>query len=223
MKQVDKPLENIVLSPGAEAGWPRSAPVQDETRSLVKLLASSIAILKARRGLFFAVAILVFIGAVIATYAQSPKYESSAKLMVQLDMQTVALSQADVRYNIAMKMADEAVGTQVELLRSNALIERVIDQLGENVLAGKPRTGIMAFVMGIVDGAKKAGSDALIALGLVDQTSPRQALAQNHQQQPQGAPGAQIPDDRHQPAAQEPRSDAAHPVGADRTAPEETG
>ncbi len=178
MEHADKSLKSIPSKGNQVALVSGSGPEQIEHYGLVDLLLAAVCILKARRKQFLLIASLIFIGVVAASYVRSPRYETSAKLMVQLDMQTVALSQADVRYNLAMKMADEAVGTQVELLRSSALIENVIDQLGENILAGKPRTGIMALVMGAVDGIKKFGTDTLITLGLVDQTSPRQALAQ---------------------------------------------
>lgn len=178
MEHADNPVKKIP-GPGSRIALVPNGDENHESASgsVVELVLLATIILKARRRLFFVMAALMFIGVLAASYLRSPRYESTAKLLVQLDMQTVTLSQSDVRYNLAMKMADEAVGTQVELLRSSALIERVIDQVGENVLDGKPRTGIMALVMGAVDGIRNFGSDTLLALGLVEPMTPRQILA----------------------------------------------
>ncbi len=146
--------------------------------ALIELILSSVNILKAQRRVFFAIATLIFVGAIVASYVRSPKFEARAKIMVQLDMQTVILSQSDVRYNLAMQMADEAVATEAELLHSSDLIERVIDQVGENVLDGKPKKGMVALVMGVVSGITSFASDTLTGLGLLNHQSPRQILAQ---------------------------------------------
>lgn len=176
MDQVNIPSEQQVPLPKAVATI-GVKPVE-ENQTILQLIVESLAIIRANRKLYIKVALLVFVGAVAAAYAKSQKYESSTKVMVQLDMQTVALSPADVRYNLAAKMADEVVGNQAEMLRSRELIDRVIDQLGEGVLDGPPKSGFVGAILNTVKGIQKLGGETLIFLGLAERTSARSNLVQ---------------------------------------------
>lgn len=144
---------------------------------LIAYLQTSYRLLAANARLYWACVALVLLGAILAAYGRSPKFETSAKLMVKLDLQSITLSPAEVRYNLAHKMADEAVGTQVELLNSSDLIQSVIDEVGENVLEGKPKTGLVALIMKGIKGVQNTLADALVSLRLVEPLSPRQQLA----------------------------------------------
>lgn len=145
-------------------------------KTLAQLVADAGRILRKKYRQFFIVAALIFLGVLLVAYGRSQKYESNAKLMVQLDMQMVALSQSEIRYNLATKMADEVVGNQVEMLRSRELIERVIDEVGVNVLEGPPKSGFVGFVLNTVKSVQQFGTDTLIFLGLAEATSARSNL-----------------------------------------------
>lgn len=152
-------------------------PSEQSHQNLFDYCALSYRIVKARAKTFWIIAAIIVLGVIAAAYGRSPKFETRAKLVVKLDLQTFVLSQSEVRYNLATKMADEAVGTQVELLNSSALVQGVIDELGEDILDGKPKTGLMAAVFAVINGVRDATSSVLVGLRLVNELSPRERLA----------------------------------------------
>lgn len=133
-------------------------------------------ILLAHRRLFLITFSCVALGAVAGTYAKRQMYESNAKLLVKLEQRGVSLSQSEVRYEQSLKIAEEAVTTQAELLSSKDIIGRVVDELGADILEGPPPSSwfgkaVRAAVRGVTEGLE----DALAALGLVVKMAPRDA------------------------------------------------
>ena len=115
---------------------------------------------------------MITLGAIVGAYAQSPKYESSARLLIKLDRKNLS-SVADVRYQVAQVMAEEAIASQAEILRANELVAGVVQTVGVDVLKKSPsKNPVLRFVsarVAEITGGLKSG---LAALGLAESLPP---------------------------------------------------
>lgn len=128
-----------------------------------------VAIFRRRLGLFVSVALLVFVGAVVVTIQTTPGYTATAKLMLDREEQRVT----DVEAVVSGVPADSAaVDTEVEILRSRRLADRVVTALDLaenpefNAALREPRgleavlRGIGRLFSGAAPAARRAQRDA---------------------------------------------------------------
>lgn len=116
------------------------------------------------------------IGAVAGAYLMRQNFGSAARLLVKLEQRSISLSQSEVRYEQASKVAEEAVATQAEMLSSPENVSKVIETLGPGVLEPPGPTGwfgiaLRSFVRGTVD----ALEGALAGVGLITRVSRQDA------------------------------------------------
>lgn len=129
-------------------------------------------VLRKHRRLFLRAFILFAIVALASAYLKKPVYESSAQVVVKLDQRDILSSSAEVRYDLAAKMAEEAVTTQAELLRSPENIAQVVKRLGPDVLDGPPSTSwIGRAIGGTLHWIGETIGGALSAVGLITRAS----------------------------------------------------
>jgi uncharacterized protein involved in exopolysaccharide biosynthesis len=132
------------------------------------------------RRLFFQAFLITFIIVVAAAYIKRPSYEASARLLVKLDQRDVSFSQAETRYQIAAKMADEAVATEAELLGGISLITEVVDMLGSDVFKSRKSDNIfLSTLSSLYSGLQNSVMNALSSLGLITSMSPRDQAIMN--------------------------------------------
>lgn len=138
------------------------------------LIQQAILAFKGHRRLFFQALLITFIIAVAAAYIKRPSYEASARLLVKLDQRDVSFSQSETRYQIAAKMADEAVATEAEMLGGISLITEVVDMLGPDVFNSKKSDNIiLSTLANLYSSAQNGVMNALSSLGLIPGMSPR--------------------------------------------------
>lgn len=126
------------------------------------------------RRLFFQALLITFIIAVAAAYIKRPSYEASARLLVKLDQRDVSFSQSETRYQIANKMADEAVATEAEMLGGMDLFAEVIDMLGPDVFKSRKSDNIILSTLSSLSSNVQDGMiNALSSLGLIPSMPPR--------------------------------------------------
>lgn len=119
-------------------------------------------------------------GAFAGAYLKRQNFESTARLLVKLEQRSISLSQSEVRYEQVMKVAEEAVATQAEMLSSAESIARVVDTLGPGVLdAPPPTTAFGRFLRDVVQGTVDAVQTVLADLGLITRLSRRDAAIEN--------------------------------------------
>ena len=124
--------------------------------------------------LFYQTIMVVLVLGVTYAYVKRPSYESTARLYVKLDQRGVTFSPAETRFQVAQKMADEAVATEAEMLGGDDLIEEVIDVLGPDVFKGKkPGNFIVAFLLDVVTDLQEGLMNGIAAVGLVPKETPK--------------------------------------------------
>ncbi|CAN7593983.1 GumC family protein [Rhizobium sp. LjRoot254] len=134
-------------------------------------------ILKQRRRLYAIFFVVVFVGGLAAVYLKRPSYESTAKLLVNLESLGVSLSKTETPASGPQVLAVEAVTSQIELLTSQDLIAEVVDRIGPEGFRGSPPNNpIVRFAVETLGAASDGLAHALAALGLVQQISERDAL-----------------------------------------------
>jgi uncharacterized protein involved in exopolysaccharide biosynthesis len=129
---------------------------------------------KGHRRLFFQALLIIFIIVVAAAYIKRPSYEASARLLVKLDQRDVSFSQSETRYQIANKMAEEAVATEAEMLGGNNLIAEVVDMLGPDIFKSRKSDNIILTTLSsLYSGVQDSAMNALSSLGLIPSMTPR--------------------------------------------------
>jgi uncharacterized protein involved in exopolysaccharide biosynthesis len=119
---------------------------------------------------------VVAVGAVAGAYLTRHSYGSTARLLVKLEQRSISLSQSEVRYEQASKVAEEAVATQAEMLSSPENIRKVIETLGPGVLEPPPPTSWFGIALRtVVQGTADALEGGLAGLGLVTRLSKQEA------------------------------------------------
>lgn len=104
---------------GESAGWSASA---GETIDLHRL----IAVFRRRLKLFLAVAILVMVATLIVTARATPLYTATADLIIDTRTEQIVDAQAVLS---GLPMDSSVVATEIEILKSRHLAERVVDVL----------------------------------------------------------------------------------------------
>lgn len=119
----------------------RIAPVEPVERGVEKTLdvQGIIAAFRRRMKLFVVVAAVVFAATALITLQQTPKYTATARVVIDQRKQSVIAKDQAVVSNLPAESS--AVDTEVEILRSRSIAERVADDI--NLFQSK-------------DGAKKA-------------------------------------------------------------------
>ena len=122
--------------------------------------------------------VVVFVAVASATtvgvYLRKPVYESRAAVLVNVERLGVSVSRADVRQDVAVLQAVEAVTSQAEVVRSKDLIERVLDTLDPATFKGPPpRNPIVAKIVAGIDGLKSGTAEFLRGLRLIPPANER--------------------------------------------------
>jgi uncharacterized protein involved in exopolysaccharide biosynthesis len=134
-------------------------------------------ILLQRRRHFMIIFLVLFVGGLGAVYLKRPAYESSAKLIVNMQGLGVSLSQAEIPASGPQVQAVEAVMSHIELLTSRDLVIELIDRLGMDAFrAPLPRNPVVRFVVQTLDATSRGLGDVLAILGLVQPIAERDAL-----------------------------------------------
>jgi uncharacterized protein involved in exopolysaccharide biosynthesis len=121
---------------------------------------------------------LVFVVVTAATtagvYLRKPVFESRAAVMVNVERLGVSVSRAEVRQDVAVLQAVEAVTSQAEVVRSKDLIERVLDTLDPAIFKGPaPRNPWVAKIVAGIDHVKAVTTDLLRELRLLPPANER--------------------------------------------------
>lgn len=121
--------------------------------------------------------VVVTVGTTVGVYLRKPVFESQAAVLVNVERLGVSVSRADVRQDVAVLQAVEAVTSQAEVLRSKDLIERTLDTLDPALFRGAPpRNRFVAIVVSGVDWIKRSATDLLRDLRLLPPHSERYGL-----------------------------------------------
>lgn len=121
--------------------------------------------------------VLVTTAVTAGVYLRTPVFESQAAVLLNVERFGVSVSRADVRQDVAVLQAVEAVTSQAEVLRSKDLIERTLDTLDPNVFKGAPpRNPIVAAIVSAIDSAKNHVSEILRELRLLPPSNERYAM-----------------------------------------------
>lgn len=106
--------------------------------------------------------LVVTAGTTAGALLRKPVFESRAAVLVNVERLGVSVSRADVRQDVAVLQAVEAVTSQAEVLRSNELIERVLDKLDPAIFRGRPpRNPIVAWVVSVLNSVTETVTDLL--------------------------------------------------------------
>lgn len=139
----------------------------------------AIGIARRRLRLLLLLFLVLLIGGMAGVYLKRPAYESSAKLLVNLEGLAVSLSQADIPQSGPQIQAVEAITSQVELLTSRQLMESVVDKLGvEAFRSPPPGNPVVRFLVGTVDGLMRMTAGALERIGLIERIGERDAIVE---------------------------------------------
>lgn len=112
--------------------------------------------------LVIVVFLVVTAGATVGALLRKPVFESRAAVLVNVERLGVSVSRADVRQDVAVLQAVEAVTSQAEVLRSNELIERVLDKIDPALFRGRPpRNPIIAWAVSVMNTVSETVTDLL--------------------------------------------------------------
>ena len=121
--------------------------------------------------------LLVTAGATVGVYLNKPVFESRAAVFVNVERLGVSVSRADVRQDIAVLQAVEAVTSQAEVLRSRDLIERAVDSLDPAIFKSKPpRNRFLAMIVSAVADVREFFTEVLRDLRLLPPANERYEL-----------------------------------------------
>ena len=91
-----------------------------------------------RRQLVLLLFILSTLAATAAIYVRLPTFESAAAVLINVERFGVSASRSDVRQDVAVLQAVEAVTSQAEILRSRELVEKLADKLDPKIFERPP-------------------------------------------------------------------------------------
>lgn len=121
--------------------------------------------------------LLTAVATTIAVYARRPSFQSNAAVLVDVQRHNVSASRADVRQDVAVLTAVEAVNSQAEVFRSRTLIEKVVDRLGPHAFDLPPARNILVrAVSNVVSGIGTGFGDLMRALQLLPPRNERYAM-----------------------------------------------
>lgn len=134
-------------------------------------------ILFEQRRVFLIFFLVLFVGGLGAVYLKRPTFESSAKLMVNMEGLGVSLSQAEIPSAGPQVQAVEAVTSQIELLTSRDLVVALVDRLGiETFRSPLPENPIVRAAVQTLEAVSRGISKGLATVGLIQPISERDAL-----------------------------------------------
>jgi uncharacterized protein involved in exopolysaccharide biosynthesis len=134
-------------------------------------------ILLQQRRIFLIFFLVLFVGGLGAVYLKRPTFESSSKLMVNMEGLDVSLSQAEIPAAGPQLQAIEAVMSQIELLTSRDLVVALVDRLGtETFRAPLPENPVVRLLVQTLEGVSRGLGKFLAVLGLVQPVGERDAL-----------------------------------------------
>lgn len=132
------------------------------------------AALAGRWRLILLVFLLVTAATTAGVYLRKPVFESRAAVLVNVERLGVSVSRADVRQDVAVLQAVEAVTSQAEVLRSRDLIERTLDKLDPALFASKPpRNPVLAWLARTVGDVREFFVDVLRDMRLLPPRNER--------------------------------------------------
>lgn len=142
-------------------------------RFVVPLLGS----LRKNRKRLMAFFLLFLAASVGVSFVRKPAFETTAKLLINLQGRGVSLSRAEVPIGEAHMMAAEAINTQVEVLRSRVLIEEAIARIGPEAFESPlSKYLILRLISSLTKGIIGVVERLLQRLMLVDVVSPQHRL-----------------------------------------------
>lgn len=145
----------------------------------MELIALALDIMRRRLKLFLILFIVILAGGVAGVYLKRATFESTAKMLVNLEGLGVSLSQVDLPQVGPQVQAIEAITTQVELLTSRQLIEETVDKLGVEVFRGPPPGNVVVrIIVGAINGISDGVSAVLARLGLIQIVGERDAIVE---------------------------------------------
>jgi uncharacterized protein involved in exopolysaccharide biosynthesis len=145
----------------------------------MELVTLALDIMRRRLKLFLVLFVIIFIGGVAGVYIKRASFESSAKMLVNLEGLGVSLSQVDIPQLGPQVQAIEAITTQVELLTSRQLIEDTVDKLGLEVFRSPPPGNVVVrLVVGAINGLSNAVSAVLSLIGMIETLGERDAIVE---------------------------------------------
>lgn len=128
------------------------------------------------RALFVLAFLALAAGTVAGAYVKRRNYESSAKILVNLENRGISLSRAEVQFGGTMVQAVEVITSQTEILRARRLIEETIDSLGREAFDEPPAGGLTGLLLDGLKQAETALDDVLVMLRLTEAVGPRERL-----------------------------------------------
>lgn len=118
--------------------------------------------------------------AVASAYIKDPVYRSSAKMLLNFDSRPISTSGGETPPSTPVIQASEVLTTLTEVMKSEGLIERLIDRVGEDTFAEPPSSNLVLRLVGsAISGVKSGVSGLLASLALIDPVSPRQKLVED--------------------------------------------
>ncbi len=133
--------------------------------------------LKERWRVVLVVFLVVTTAATAGVYLRKPVFESRAAVLVNVERLGVSVSRADVRQDVAVLQAVEAVTSQAEVLRSNDLIERTLDKLDPAIFqSAPPRNPVLAMIVSTVQTVREFFVELLRDARLLPPRNPRYEL-----------------------------------------------
>lgn len=133
------PLRSAEAHAGPDWPWQDARKMPDEGDEAIDLLELGRTVAK-RRGLLLSMAIAGLVAALLVSFIPAPSYRASTTL--QIEKRAPSVVKFDLDLNPGLDLDDRSgMGTQLQLLKSRVLAERVIDSLQlkpENRQAGQP-------------------------------------------------------------------------------------
>lgn len=129
------------------------------------------------RWLFTLTVLLIIVGVAAGVQIRPPSYESAAKLLVNLDRMNVSASRAEIKNDVALAQAVDAVTSQAEILRGRALVEKLVDDLGPDFFtSAPPNSPLLRQALELYGRARVRVVAFLVRAGLVEPDNPRYDL-----------------------------------------------
>ena len=123
---------------------------------------------------------LVAVAAVAVAYVKDPAFQSSAKMLLNFDARPVSASGREMPPGTPVILAVEVLTTLTEVMKSEGLIERLMDRLGEDTFREPPSANLFLRAAGsAMDGVKTGVRQVLVSLSLIEPLSPRQKLVED--------------------------------------------
>ncbi len=129
--------------------------------------------------IFFVIVVTVSVG---ITYLSAEIYESHAGLLIRVGRENLSMDPTVVGPTVGLfQNRDNEVNSELEILRSRLLVERVVDSIGPEVLlrrpdvepSDKPAQEELRKVRRILNSAEESAKDVLVALDLDTELSTR--------------------------------------------------